>query len=321
MVQTVEDISLMQKLLDDSVTYAKSFPKTGAVASYIPELAKADPTRYGAAIALPNGRTLISGDTDVPFTMQSISKVVSLILALQTSGYDAVFKRVGMEPTGDAFNSIIRLETNTAKPSNPMINAGAIVVASCIQCEHPFEAMLQLTRKFCGNDQIGLNEAVYLSEKKEGKRNRAMAYFMQSEGILPSDVDVEYYLDQYFRMCSVAVTAPDLARMGMVLANNGVNPVTGERVAEGWQVRIAKTFMVTCGLYDSSVAFAVKVGIPSKSGVGGGILSAVEKRMGIGVFHPMLDAKGNSIGGVRMLEFLSERMGLHMFSEPETVAG
>ncbi len=179
MVQTVEDISLMQKLLDDSVTYAKSFPKTGAVASYIPELAKADPTRYGAAIALPNGRTLISGDTDVPFTMQSISKVVSLILALQTSGYDAVFKRVGMEPTGDAFNSIIRLETNTAKPSNPMINAGAIVVASCIQCEHPFEAMLQLTRKFCGNDQIGLNEAVYLSEKKEGKRNRAMAYFMQ----------------------------------------------------------------------------------------------------------------------------------------------
>lgn len=302
---------MLQTTLDEAMTYARAFIGAGKVATYIPELSKADPTHLGACLTLADGRRHVAGNWDERFTMQSISKVVSLLLALQTTGYAGVFEKVGMEPTGDAFNSIVKLETRTAKPSNPMINAGAIVVTSCIRHGDPFGAMLSLTRRLCLSDAISLNEQVFLSEKEQGMRNRAMAYFMQSEGILTSDV--EHSLDLYFKMCSVSVDASDLANMGLVLANDGVNPFTGERVAESWQVRIVKTLMVTCGMYNSSGEFAIKVGIPSKSGVGGGIVSSVGDNMGIGVYGPALDEQGNSIGSFRVLEYLSERLGLHMF--------
>ncbi|MEG2144465.1 MAG: glutaminase A [Oscillospiraceae bacterium] len=304
---------MYQKELDAALNYARSFLYQGNVATYIPELSKASPNALGACIALPTGEFFCGGDCEKKFTMQSISKLISLILALQTSGYDKVFKKVGMEPTGDPFNSIIKLETKTAKPSNPMINAGAIVVASLIDSPQPFEEMLALTKKFTLDDDVFLDEKVYRSEKSQGMRNRAMAYFMMSEGIIEGDV--ESYLDTYFKMCSVSVSAKGLANLGMIFANDGINPFTGERIAEDWQLRIVKTFMVTCGLYDSSGEFAVKVGIPSKSGVGGGIVSVATNGMGIGVYGPALDLKGNSVGGVRILEYLSQNLDLHMFAQ------
>lgn len=303
----------MQALLEQSMIYAKTFISQGKVATYIPMLAQVDPTLLGVCIKTVDGKTYCAGDSKHLFTIQSISKTVLLILALQIAGYDKVFSKVGFEPTGDAFNSIVKLETKTPHPLNPMINAGAIAVASCLSGEDRFEQFLHLTRKLCGRSDIQLNEEVYYSEKGAGMRNRSMAYFMQSENLL--DGDIESLLDFYFKMCSVDVTAEDLSNYGMILANGGIDPLTGEILVENWILRIVKTLMVTCGLYDGSGEFAIKVGIPSKSGVGGGIVSAVENRMGIGVFSPALDAKGNSIGSYRVLEYLSHELGLHYFSK------
>ena len=306
------DRLIIQEILEKAVNEGKKVTKTGKVATYIPELSKAHSEHIGACIKTVDGETYSAGDWHEPFTMQSISKTISLTLALQTAGYDKVFSKVGLEPTGDSFNSIVKLETKTAHPLNPMINAGAIATVSCIPGEDPFELYLDLARKVCLNNELSINLEVYLSEKRAGMRNRSMAYWMKSENIIEGDP--EKALDLYFRMCSVNVTAEDLANWGMVLANDGVDPISGERLAESWIVRIVKTFMVTCGMYDGSGEFAIKVGIPSKSGVGGGILSAVEGRMGIGVFNPSLDLKGNSVGGMHLLEHLSKNMGLHYFA-------
>jgi glutaminase len=261
----------------------------------------------------PEGKVYHAGDWRQEFTMQSISKTISLIFALQTVGYDEVFHKVGVEPTGDAFNSIVRLETKTLHPLNPMINAGAIATASCCMgLADPFKDFLALTRRLCGRESIQMDEAVYESEDRTGMRNRSMAYLMQSDNIL--GCSAEEAVDLYFRMCSVSVTAEDLAHYGLVLCNSGVDPFTGERLVEGWIVRIVKTLMVTCGMYDGSGEFAMKVGMPAKSGVGGGILASVEEQMGIGAFGPALDAKGNSVGAYRLLEYLSNRLRLHYFA-------
>lgn len=302
----------IQQALNEALEYASGFTHLGQVASYIPELAKANPSQIGACIVTTDGECYYIGDWHQPFTMQSISKTISLILALQTAGAERVFSKVGVEPTGDAFNSIVRLETRDGRPLNPMINAGAIATVSCITGEGRYEQFLSLARKLCRRDSIMLDEAVYRSEQSAGMRNRSMAYFMQSEHLIEGDVEEAF--DLYFRMCSLSVTTEDLANYGMILANDGIEPSTGERLVENWILRIVKTLMMTCGLYDGSGEFAINVGIPSKSGVGGGMVSAVERTMGIGVFSPGLDAKGNSIGGYRMLEYLSKHLNLHYFA-------
>ncbi len=302
----------VQRALEKALNEAKRHIKTGKVATYIPELSKADPENIGACIKTVTGDTYRVGDWDVPFTIQSISKTISLALALETAGYDKVFSKVGLEPTGDSFNSIVKLETRTPHPLNPMINAGAIATASCITAEDPFDLYLELAGKVCLNGRLSLNQEVYFSEKRAGMRNRSMAYWMKSEEIIEGDP--EEALDLYFRMCSVNVNTEDLANWGMILANDGVDPLTCTRLLDSQTVRIVKTFMVTCGMYDGSGEFAIKTGIPSKSGVGGGILSAVEGRMGIGVFNPSLDPKGNSVGGMSLLENLSKSLGLHYFA-------
>lgn len=298
--------------LCQAVEYARTFLHTGKVASYIPELAKGNPEQLGACIVTADGTRYRCGDWQQEFTIQSISKTINLIYALQNSGYTKVFSKVGMEPTGDAFNSIIKLETKTVYPLNPMINAGAIAVAGCnMNQSDPFGGFLALTRRLCGRDSITLNEAVYHSENRTGMRNRAMAYMMQSENVL--EYGAEEVLDLYFRMCSVNVNTEDLAHFGLILSNHGVDPVSGEMLVEGWIVQIVKTLMFTCGLYDGSGEFAVKVGIASKSGVGGGIVGAVEQQMGIAAFGPALDAKGNSVGGYHVFEYLSHCLNLHCF--------
>lgn len=308
----------IQKALDNALEYAKGFLQDGQVATYIPELASGNPQQLGLCIITKDGKCYHSGDWLQEFSMQSISKTISLIVALEVAGYEKVFSKVGVEPTGDAFNSIVKLETKNMHPLNPMINAGAIATASCyVDVPDPFGLFLEHVQKLCGRDTISLNEAVYQSEKKTGMRNRSMAYLMQSENILECDAEVA--LDLYFRMCSVKVNTQDLAAYGLILANDGVDPKTGVRLVENWIVRIVKTLMVTCGMYDGSGEFAVKVGIPAKSGVGGGIVASVEGKMGIGAFGPALDSKGNSIGSYRALEHLSYQLNLHCFSGGECI--
>lgn len=304
---------MIQQKLEEAMAYARPFMKDGHVATYIPELAKGDAAQLGACVATVKGEVYHAGDWQQEFTIQSISKTMSLIMALQAAGYDHVFSKVGVEPTGDAFNSIVKLETRTVNPLNPMINAGAIAVASCCAgAGKSFEDFLSLSRRLCKRDTISLNEAVYLSEKHAGDRNRSMAYLMQNDGVL--DCPAEDALDIYFKMCSVNVTTQDLANYALLLANNGVDVATGEQVVDSWIVRIVKTLMVTCGMYDGSGEFAMKVGIPAKSGVGGGIVASVERTMGIAAFSPGLDEKGNSIGAYRVLEYMSHHLGLHYFS-------
>lgn len=302
----------LEKLVNDALEYARSFENDGKVASYIPELSFADKDALGVCIVANNKKIYKAGDCETLFTIQSISKVVALILALQTAGREKVFDKVWVEPTGDAFNSIVRLETHNRIPLNPMINAGAIAVAGVIEAEFPFSEFLTLIRRLCGREDIYLNERVYLSEKASGMKNRAIAYMLANEGVL--EKDVEQTLDFYFKMCSVNVNAQDLARIGSVLANDGVDIFTGERLVESEFALIAKTLMVTCGMYDGSGEFAIRVGIPAKSGVGGGIMCCVEDNFGIAVYGPSLDAKGNSVWGLKILEYLSRQLNLHYFS-------
>jgi len=306
---------MMQDIIDSAIFYGRAFLHEGKTASYIPELGKVDPNQLGITVVKLNGEIFSSGDYASGFTIQSISKVVSLMLAIMDNGEDYVFSKVGMEPTGDAFNSIIKLETvRTSKPLNPMINAGAIAVDSLIAGSDPderFNRLIGFMRKLCRNDAMSYNEAVYKSEKETGFRNRALAHFMKDMGVLEGDV--EEVLDLYFRQCSIQADCKDIAMLGAVLAGDGVDPVTSERLVPKRIARMVKTFMVTCGMYDASGEFAVKVGFPAKSGVGGGIMAAVPGKMGLGVFGPALDSKGNSIGGVKVLQYLSEKLELSIF--------
>jgi len=305
----------LEQIFTEALEYGRQSIPQGQVATYIPELAKADPSWLSVCAVTTDLQSYAYGDCTQKFTLQSIAKVISLILALETVGEDVVFQKVGMEPTGDPFNSIVKLEkVSTHTPYNPMINAGAISVASNIpgaNLEERFDAFLRFTRKICGNEEISLSFETYLSEKRTGDRNRALAYMMKSGGVLEGSV--EEHLDLYFMICSVLATCRDIAFLGAVLANNGVHPVTGEPLIGPRHLKIVRSLMVTCGMYDASGYFATMVGLPSKSGVGGGIVSVVPNVMGIGVFGPALDERGNSIGGVKILEYLSDRLNLSIF--------
>ncbi len=305
----------MQDIVNKAISYGRAFIHEGSTASYIPELGRVNPDQLGMSVFLTDGRVINSGEYSSTFTVQSISKVVALMLALKDRGEDYVFTKVGMEATGDAFNSIIKLETaKPSKPLNPMINAGAIAIDSLISgnsTEEKFERLVQFFRKLCGNDRLWYNEKVYLSERSTGYRNRALANFMKDVGVLEGEV--EEVLELYFKQCSMEVDCRDIGMLGAVLALDGVSPLTGEVLVPKKTARLVKAFMVTCGMYDGSGEFAVRVGIPAKSGVGGGIVASVPGKMGIGVFGPALDARGNSIGGIRALEFLSEKLELSIF--------
>lgn len=305
----------MQKLLDDAIEFALPYTAQGKTASYIPELSNVDPKQLGVAVVNLKGESWHSGDSHSSFTMQSISKVAALMLAIMDRGEQYVFSKVGMEPTGDPFNSIVKLETmKTAKPFNPMINAGAIAVDSLILGENVEDKLNRLVgfiSKLCHNDRLWFKKEVYMSENSTGYKNRALANFMKGAGII--DGEVEAVLELYFKQCSIEVNAFDIAMMGAVLAGDGKSPANGEILIPKNVARLVKTFMVTCGMYDASGEFAVRVGLPAKSGVGGGILATVPGKMGIGVFGPALDAKGNSAGGIKVLEYLSKELDLSIF--------
>ena len=305
----------MENMLSDIIVSNRKHTANGQVATYIPELKKANGDDLGICVIDKYNNIYCAGDYDKKFTIQSISKTIVLAMALMDNEWDYVFSKVGMEPSGDPFNSIMKLETNDTKiPCNPMINAGAIVTTSLIKGKNlkdKEERMLSFFRKLAKNDSLQINNSVYESEKLTGDRNRAMAYLLKNDGIIEGDVNET--LELYFKQCSIEVSVVDLARIGLLFANYGIDIETGERVISENISRMIKTFMVTCGMYDASGEFALKVGIPAKSGVGGGIMASVPNRMGIGVFGPSLDKKGNSIAGLKVLEDLAQRLSLSIF--------
>ena len=304
----------MKKFLKSLVEKNRAKSELGNVANYIPGLEKSNKNALGLCIMKTNGSIYSVGDCNMKFTIQSVSKPITLMLAILDHGEEYVFSKVGMEPTGDAFNSIQKLETcKSHKPFNPMINAGAIATSALIKgnnAEEKFQRLLDFFRKISENKNLEVNNDIYLGENLTGNKNRAMAYFMKGEGYLDGSIDDALYV--YFRQCSIEVTAKDLARIGLFLARGGVMS-NGERVVSERISKIVKTLMITCGMYDGSGEFAMRVGIPSKSGVGGGIMSVVPGKMGIGVFSPALDEKGNPLAGESLLEDLSDELSLSIF--------
>ena len=302
---------ILQELNETLALGRKDIP-LGEVADYIPELGKADRNALGIALSGKSGNIYAAGDAESRFTIQSISKVISLCVALESCGYDAVFDRVGMEPSGEAFNSIVELDLVSGKPYNPMINSGALAIVDLLLDKYTFTELLEISRTLCRDDGVRMDERVYRSEMENCSRNRAICWLLKSKGIIENDVDE--ILKLYTAMCSLSVTACSLANLGLILANDGVDAITGERYLNSSTVRVVKTIMLTCGMYDGSGQFAVEVGLPTKSGVGGGLLSIVDKVMGIGIYGPSLDKKGNCIAGGAMLKCLSSEFGLHIFT-------
>ncbi|MFG1346905.1 glutaminase A [Xanthobacter autotrophicus DSM 431] len=285
---------------------------TGALATYIPELARVDPERFGIALVSVGGEVVGVGDVEVPFTIQSISKALAYCLALEAAGRDRVLAHVGVEPSGDAFNAIV-FDPHTNRPYNPMVNAGAITVSGLLAQALGAEAFDVLLDRFsaAAGRKLGFDEAVYRSEAETGHRNRGIAHLLKNAGALEADVDAT--LDLYFRQCSILVTASDLARMGATLASIGENPLTGATVFAVEAVRGTLSVMFTCGMYDFAGNWAFDVGVPAKSGVGGGILGVVNRQLGIGTYSPRLDTKGNSVRGIAAFRELAEELGLHIF--------
>ncbi len=305
----------MRRLLEEILSECSHYTKEGTVAHYIPELAKADANDFGICIISENGKIDFAGDFEKPFTAQSVIKPIILLLALEDKGAALVNKLCGVEATGkpfDAFNYSDR--ALTSEHINPMINAGAIALCTIIDgktYDEKFSRLLALARKLSGNPELNINRAVYLSEKATGNKNRALAYMLKAYGMI--DGDIEEVLDMYFKACSIEVNCRDLANIAFVLSNHGQTAGEKEPIISNDHARYVKAIMAICGMYDGSGEFALNVGIPAKSGVGGGIMASVPSRMGIGIYSPSLDKKGNSLAGVKALELLSQRLNLSIF--------
>ena len=290
---------------------AHSQDASGAVANYIPELGKANPAHFGISLATIDGHVYEIGDTGVPFTIQSISKAFVFALALETLGAEKVEAVIGVEPSGDAFNSI-RLSADN-RPFNAMVNSGAIACSGLIhraEGDGAFEKILAALGRFAGRE-LAVDEAVYTSERDTGDRNRAIAYLLRNYSVIAGDVDT--VLDVYFRQCSILVTTRDLAMMGATLSNMGRNPLTGDSAYSIRHVKDILSIMFTCGMYDYSGQWAYRVGIPAKSGVAGGVLAVINRQLGIGTYSPRLDQYGNSVRGIEVCVDLASRLGLHVF--------
>lgn len=284
----------------------------GTVADYIPELSRARPEWFGIALATADGHVYQVGDAHQPFTIQSISKVIAYGLALEDNGIDAVTARVGVEPSGDVFNAI-DLDPDTGQPCNPMINAGAIATAGMIRDAdgvHRVQRVLDTMQRYVGHP-VSIDEKVYRSESETGHRNRAIAHLLRNFAILEEHPDETLAL--YFKQYSINVTCRDLAVMAACLANNGVNPITGVVALDNRYVVKVLSVMGSCGMYDYSGNWLYRVGMPAKSGVGGGIIAVLPGQFGLAVFSPPLDAQGNSVLGIRVCEDISAHFELHLY--------
>jgi glutaminase len=301
----------LQELVDG--LHKKYTPRNdGEVATYIPELGKADPEDFGICIATSDGRIFEAGDSDRLFTIQSISKPFTFGMALEAHGQEKISRHVGVEPSGDAFNSI-ELEKGTNRPFNPMINAGAITVSALLYEHYGDEALEQMLARFsaAAGRELSVDEDVYQSESRTGHRNRAIAHLLLNFGMIGEKV--EPALDLYFKQCSILVNSRDLAVMGATLSNLGKNPVTGDDVFDIDRVKDMLSIMLTCGMYDYSGQWAYKVGVPAKSGVSGGVMAVVNRQLGVATYSPRLDARGNSCRGIDVSVDLAQELGLHAF--------
>ena len=305
----------MEELLETLLEECRPYTAEGHVATYIPELAKGDPSKLGVYVLNSNGKQAKAGDYKYNFTIQSIVKPILLLQALLDNGEEYIRERVGVEATGKPFDAInVTDQTLLSKHLNPMVNMGAIAMCSLIKGENyqdRFNRVLELTRKLANNPNIQVDEEVYQSERATGNKNRALAFLLKAHGLM--DDEVEDVLDCYFRACSISVNCRDLANIAFVLANRGKNPKTEERIFPRRYATYVNAILMTCGMYDGSGNFAINVGVPAKSGVGGGIMAVVPTQMGIGIFSPALDSKGNSVAGIQMLERMSKKLYLSIF--------
>lgn len=302
---------IIQQILD-SLYQEYSASNKGEVATYIPELGKANPAHFGLCVVTKNGQLFESGDSTELFTIQSISKPFTYGMALETYGQGKVSQHVGVEPSGDAFNSI-ELEPKTNRPFNPMVNAGAITVSSLLYQHYGNEALDILLNRFslAAGRELEIDENVYASESRTGHRNRAIAHLLLNFGMVSEDI--EPALDLYFKQCSILVNCRDLATMAATLCNLGTNPITQQEVFDISSVRDMLSIMLTCGMYDYSGQWAYKVGIPAKSGVAGGVIGVVNRQLGLSCYSPKLDERGNSCRGIEAFMDLTNELGLHAF--------
>lgn len=302
---------MTQQHLEDVTEASRWAADKGKVASYIPKLAEADPHQLGVYLMDLQGRGVGAGDWHKRVTIQSIVKVAIFLQALADCPLDKLNQKISLNATAGGFNSIVELEErNHHKPLNPFINSGAIASLFLVNGEpgERFDRVMELVKSMTAEQRLEVDEDVYLSEKEHGSRNRAIAYFMQSTGIIEGDV--EQLLDEYFRLCSLQVDCWDLACVGATLANGGVNPVTRRACALRQHCRTALAVMVSCGMYEQSGEFLVQTGVPAKSGVGGGIMASIPGRMGLGLIGPALNEAGNSSGGIELLTRLADELDL-----------
>jgi glutaminase len=303
---------LLQKLHTKYLTN-----KNGEVATYIPELGKANPAHFGISLVTVDGRKFEVGDVEVPFTIQSISKPFTFGMALEVYGQDSVENHVGVEPSGDAFNSIV-LERGSNRPFNPMVNAGAISTSALLYQKYGDEAFDIMMERFsdAAGRTLSIDQSVYESESRTGHRNRAIAHLLLNFEKIHDQVDAS--LDLYFKQCAILVNARDLATMAATLAHVGKNPITGKEVYEFNSVKSMLSLMFTCGMYDYSGQWAYSVGVPAKSGVSGGIMAVVNRQLGVACYSPKLDKHGNSCRGIEVCKDLADELGLHVFDFTNT---
>ena len=301
----------LQTLVED--LYAKYQPvASGELATYIPELTRANPDDFGLSLVTADGRVFESGECLTPFTIQSVSKPFTFGMAIEELGHETVWQHVGVEPSGDAFNSI-ELQNGTNRPFNPMVNSGAIAVSALLYAKHGDRALDHLVSRFSAmaGRRLEIDESVYESERRTGHRNRAIAHLLLNFGMVHDEAEAA--LDVYFRQCAILVTCRDLAAMGATLANMGRHPGSDEPVFNIAAVRSMLAIMFTCGMYDYSGEWAYRVGVPAKSGVAGGLMAVVNRQLGIATYSPRLDARGNSRRGIEVCIELASRFGLHTF--------
>lgn len=299
-------------LLEEVVEKVRPLLGQGRVANYIPALASVDAGKLGIAVTTVDGETLGAGDYLEPFSIQSISKVFSLTLALTLYEEAEIWSRVGKEPSGHSFNSLVQVELERGKPRNPFINAGALVIADLLQSRlgAPKHRMLELVRQLSQNDKVCFDKQVADSEYQHSARNAAIAYLMKSFGNFQGDVDT--VLRTYFHYCALKMNCADLSKAMLYLANRGKS-ITGTELISQVQTRQLNALLATSGLYDGAGEFAYRVGMPGKSGVGGGIIAVIPGELSICVWSPELDNNGNSLAGTAMLEHLSQRLGRSIF--------